>query len=124
MVDTGDLKSPGSNTVPVRVRSPAPKKQAPFGRLLFCIPGRARTGGSWVSFQGSKPCAASLAKAKPYPKRSGGVSPVPGTKSECAHAAAPPFQPRPATAGLAAEAQSFFAFRVGRELPPSCTLSK
>ena len=24
MVDTGDLKSPGSNTVPVRVRSPAP----------------------------------------------------------------------------------------------------
>ena len=23
-VDTGDLKSPGSNTVPVRVRSPAP----------------------------------------------------------------------------------------------------
>lgn len=26
MVDTGDLKSPGSNTVPVRVRSPAPRK--------------------------------------------------------------------------------------------------
>ena len=25
MVDTGDLKSPGSNTVPVRVRSPAPQ---------------------------------------------------------------------------------------------------
>ena len=25
MVDTGDLKSPGSDTVPVRVRSPAPK---------------------------------------------------------------------------------------------------
>ena len=25
MVDTGDLKSPGSNTVPVRVRSPAPR---------------------------------------------------------------------------------------------------
>ena len=24
MVDTGDLKSPGSDTVPVRVRSPAP----------------------------------------------------------------------------------------------------
>ena len=24
LVDTGDLKSPGSNTVPVRVRSPAP----------------------------------------------------------------------------------------------------
>ena len=24
MADTGDLKSPGSNTVPVRVRSPAP----------------------------------------------------------------------------------------------------
>ena len=27
MVDTGDLKSPGSNTVPVRVRSPAPPIQ-------------------------------------------------------------------------------------------------
>ena len=26
MVDTGDLKSPGSNTVPVRVRSPAPRQ--------------------------------------------------------------------------------------------------
>ena len=25
MVDTGDLKSPGSDTVPVRVRSPAPQ---------------------------------------------------------------------------------------------------
>ena len=25
LVDTGDLKSPGSNTVPVRVRSPAPQ---------------------------------------------------------------------------------------------------
>ena len=25
LVDTGDLKSPGSNTVPVRVRSPAPR---------------------------------------------------------------------------------------------------
>ena len=25
MVDTGDLKSPGSDTVPVRVRSPAPR---------------------------------------------------------------------------------------------------
>ena len=24
LVDTGDLKSPGSDTVPVRVRSPAP----------------------------------------------------------------------------------------------------
>ena len=27
MVDTGDLKSPGSNTVPVRVRSPAPARR-------------------------------------------------------------------------------------------------
>ena len=26
LVDTGDLKSPGSDTVPVRVRSPAPKR--------------------------------------------------------------------------------------------------
>ena len=25
LVDTGDLKSPGSDTVPVRVRSPAPR---------------------------------------------------------------------------------------------------
>ena len=25
LVDTGDLKSPGSNVIPVRVRSPAPK---------------------------------------------------------------------------------------------------
>lgn len=27
LVDTGDLKSPGSNTVPVRVRSPAPRAE-------------------------------------------------------------------------------------------------
>ena len=26
LVDTGDLKSPGSDTVPVRVRSPAPSR--------------------------------------------------------------------------------------------------
>ena len=30
MVDTGDLKSPGSNAVPVRVRSPAPLR---FGKI-------------------------------------------------------------------------------------------
>ena len=27
LVDTGDLKSPGSDTVPVRVRSPAPRAE-------------------------------------------------------------------------------------------------
>ena len=32
MVDTGDLKSPGSNAVPVRVRSPAPLDPAPLRR--------------------------------------------------------------------------------------------
>ena len=35
MVDTGDLKSPGSNTVPVRVRSPAPKIPRPIRALGF-----------------------------------------------------------------------------------------
>ena len=29
MVDTGDLKSPGGNSVTVRVRSPAPKQYNP-----------------------------------------------------------------------------------------------
>lgn len=43
LVDTGDLKSPGSDTVPVRVRSPAPNPYNPnlfpigdgFGLLVF-----------------------------------------------------------------------------------------
>ena len=38
MVDTGDLKSPGSNTVPVRVRSPAPKNSGVhLGSAVFCM---------------------------------------------------------------------------------------
>ena len=39
MVDTGDLKSPGSNTVPVRVRSPAPKTAGPSRACCFCRSG-------------------------------------------------------------------------------------
>ena len=35
MVDTRDLKSLAGNRVPVRVRSPAPKKRHPFGCLFF-----------------------------------------------------------------------------------------
>ena len=35
MVDTGDLKSPGGNSVTVRVRSPAPKKKAPCKGAFF-----------------------------------------------------------------------------------------
>ena len=54
MVDTGDLKSPGSNTVPVRVRSPAPKRADPFGSALFVCPSRMRTGGSWVRLKEGK----------------------------------------------------------------------
>ena len=34
MVDTGDLKSPGSDTVPVRVRSPAPQKYRGVEQLV------------------------------------------------------------------------------------------
>ena len=34
MVDTGDLKSPGSDTVPVRVRSPAPNKYRGVEQLV------------------------------------------------------------------------------------------
>ena len=34
MVDTGDLKSPGSNTVPVRVRSPAPNQYRGVEQLV------------------------------------------------------------------------------------------
>ena len=44
MVDTADLKSAGGNSVPVRVRSAAPKKEHPEGMFLFCIQsGRTRT---------------------------------------------------------------------------------
>lgn len=38
LVDTGDLKSPGSDTVPVRVRSPAPRAEdlrRRFSALFF-----------------------------------------------------------------------------------------
>ena len=34
LVDTGDLKSPGSDTVPVRVRSPAPSKYRGVEQLV------------------------------------------------------------------------------------------
>ena len=34
LVDTGDLKSPGSDTVPVRVRSPAPQNRISRGRAV------------------------------------------------------------------------------------------
>ncbi len=34
LVDTGDLKSPGSDTVPVRVRSPAPNKYRGVEQLV------------------------------------------------------------------------------------------
>ena len=37
MVDTGDLKSPGSNAVPVRVRSPAPKHRIGFPGSVFLL---------------------------------------------------------------------------------------
>ena len=37
MVDTGDLKSPGSNAVPVRVRSPAPKTQNRISDSVFLL---------------------------------------------------------------------------------------
>ena len=37
MVDTRDLKSLGSNPVPVRVRSPAPRTGAPARGLLFLV---------------------------------------------------------------------------------------
>jgi hypothetical protein len=36
MVDTRDLKSLGSNAVPVRVRPRAIKKASLFGKLFFC----------------------------------------------------------------------------------------
>lgn len=59
LVDTGDLKSPGSDTVPVRVRSPAPRaedlrrrssalfferaKENPDIKIVVVWPGRYRS---------------------------------------------------------------------------------
>ena len=43
-VDTGDLKSPGSDTVRVRVPSTAPKRASPMGLALFGIIGGTRRG--------------------------------------------------------------------------------
>ena len=49
MVDTGDLKSPGSNTVPVRVRSPAPSGTIKYRGVEQLVARRAHNpevGGS------------------------------------------------------------------------------
>ena len=49
MVDTGDLKSPGSNTVPVRVRSPAPSGKTIYRGVEQLVARRAHNpevGGS------------------------------------------------------------------------------
>ena len=49
MVDTGDLKSPGSNTVPVRVRSPAPIRLSAYRGVEQLVARRAHNpevGGS------------------------------------------------------------------------------
>ena len=49
MVDTGDLKSPGSNTVPVRVRSPAPSGKITYRGVEQLVARRAHNpevGGS------------------------------------------------------------------------------
>ena len=45
-VDTGDLKSPGRNTVPVRVRSPAPNHPGAAGAGAAKPPERAVIGAS------------------------------------------------------------------------------
>ena len=46
MVDTGDLKSPGSDTVPVRVRSPAPSKYRGVEQLVARRAHNPEVGGS------------------------------------------------------------------------------
>ena len=49
MVDTGDLKSPGSNAVPVRVRSPAPPGTVQYRGVEQLVARRAHNpevGGS------------------------------------------------------------------------------
>ena len=84
MVDVADSKSAAGDSVPVRVRSPAPR------RSKLCI-------ACSDFFQ----------------------------KSERTHSAAPPFQPRPACAGLASDDENSLdldcigaPIRTGRLLPP------
>ena len=63
MVDTGDLKSPGSNTVPVRVRSPAPSGKTIYRGVEQLVARRAHNpevGGS------SPPSATMLCNQKRY----------------------------------------------------------
>ncbi len=63
MADTGDLKSPGSNTVPVRVRSPAPSGPCEYRGVEQLAARRAHNpevGGS------SPPSATMLCNQKRY----------------------------------------------------------
>ena len=54
LVDTGDLKSPGSNTVPVRVRSPAPVFPSSAYRGVEQLAARrAHNPSSYLHFRGS-----------------------------------------------------------------------
>ena len=100
MVDTGDLKSPGSNTVPVRVRSPAPRQnnteglappQAALQRLVGVVfPFRLETAA--LGFK------TDFVMQKSMP---------------CAHSAAPRFQGK--AQGFVLRASGFLYVRVGRE---------
>ena len=63
MVDTGDLKSPGSNAVPVRVRSPAPPGTVQYRGVEQLVARRAHNpevGGS------SPPSATMVCNQKRY----------------------------------------------------------
>ena len=59
MVDTGDLKSPGSDTVPVRVRSPAPSKYRGVEQLV------ARRAHN-PEVAGSSPASATIRKVPDF----------------------------------------------------------
>ncbi len=58
MVDTGDLKSPGSNTVPVRVRSPAPSGTIKYRGVEQLVARRAHN----PEVGGSSPPSATIRK--------------------------------------------------------------
>ena len=58
MVDTGDLKSPGSNTVPVRVRSPAPSGKTIYRGVEQLVARRAHN----PEVGGSSPPSATIEK--------------------------------------------------------------
>ena len=58
MVDTGDLKSPGSNAVPVRVRSPAPPGTVQYRGVEQLVARRAHN----PEVGGSSPPSATIEK--------------------------------------------------------------